>query len=159
MQKYDYEILNYWNDNDDLYVDYVVTNKETDEQAHACTLLNTDMIEDYISKSNIDDELISIISKSDGNEFNLPKTSELHKITYDIFKELCDSDNNMLWVEEYDDFERLNLNDNTYKLLYEDINKYHLNDYFEQTGKTLTVYGGLQCCFNDDLARGDNYER
>ena len=30
--KYEYEILNYWNDSDDLYVNYIVSNKETNEK-------------------------------------------------------------------------------------------------------------------------------
>lgn len=158
--KYNYELLNYWNDHDDLYVDYIVTNEDTDEKAHACTLLNTDMIENYISRTDIDDELISIISKYNGKEFNLPKTSQLNEVTYNIFKDICQSDNNMLWIEYSDEFEYYGITNETYELLKQDIEKYSLQDYFELSRNNITVYGGLQCCFNDDRGdRSDELER
>ena len=144
MSDFEYEILNYWNDNNDLYVDYLVTNKKTDENAHACTLLKVSDIKDYSRSLDITDELVDIISKNNGKEFKLPKTSELHNITYHIFKELCDSDNNMVYITNKDDMDLFNL-----------------QDYFDNYPKNITVYGGLQCCFNDDriVERNIEYER
>ncbi len=162
MEDYKYEILNYWNDNNDVYVDYVITNNNTKEKAHACTIFDFNDIDMNIETDKAEDYLINNIKKQNkiGYEFDLPKTSQLHKITYDIYKELCNSENDMLYIEDNDDFELYNLNRETYKLLCEDIKKYNLDDYFMQTGETLVVYGGLQCCFNDDMSeRSDELER
>lgn len=35
MSKYQYSVLNYWNDGDDLYVNYIVENIETKQKANA----------------------------------------------------------------------------------------------------------------------------
>ena len=161
MSDFEYEILNYWNDNNDLYVDYLVTNKKTDENAHACTLLKVSDIKDYSRSLDITDELVDIISKNNGKEFKLPKTSELHNITYHIFKELCDSDNNMVYITNKDDMDLFNITIENYEKLCEDIEKFNLQDYFDNYPKNITVYGGLQCCFNDDriVERNIEYER
>ena len=162
MDKYTYRILNYWNDQDDLYVDYIVKNTEAFETAHACALYNTDDIDDYMGRSNINEDLIKLIKESNRNEFDLPKTSELSDITYDIYKELCDTDNNMIWIDDLDSFMAYNITTENFELLKNDIEKYNLNDYFEITDKSITVYGGLQCCFNDDVIekkRSDELER
>ena len=39
--KYKYELLNYWNDQDDLYVNYTVENLETNEIANCIDYHNT----------------------------------------------------------------------------------------------------------------------
>ena len=44
-EKYEYKILNYWNDQDDLYVNYVVENLKTNEIANVI---------DYYNISDID---------------------------------------------------------------------------------------------------------
>lgn len=100
MTDYRYELLNYWNDNNDLYVDYIITNNKTLEEAHACILLNANDIDEYEARTNIDDDLIKMISKRNGLEFTLHKTSELNKVTYDIFKDLCNSENNMIYISK-----------------------------------------------------------
>ena len=152
MDEYSYKILNYWNDNGDVYVDYLVKNTKTNDKAHACALFNINDIDTSIETDKAEEYLINTIikNKEKGYEFKLPKTSQINKITYDIFRELCNSENNMLYIENNDDFEQFNLNYETYKLLCNDIEKYNLQDYFMQTGEMLIVYGGLQCCFNDD---------
>lgn len=143
---YEYQIVNSWEDNDDFYIDYIVRNLNTNKTAYACCLLDVNEIDNYNNQ-----QLISLLEKNNGSEFDLPKTSELSKITYDIYKELCASENNMLYIEDEDDIERFNINPQTYKLLLDDINKYNLKDYFERRNEELIVYGGLQCCFNDDV--------
>lgn len=150
MSKYKYQVLNSWNDADDLYVDYIVTNKRTKKEAHACILLKTDDIDDYISNEDIGYDLEKRLKKEKGNAFKLPKTSEISEVLYNIFKEICQSENNMLYIKDDSDLENLGINLETCEILCDDINKYKLNDYFEMQDETLVVYGGLQCCFNDD---------
>lgn len=160
MEEYKYSIINYWQDNNDLYVDYTVINDK--EQAHVCSLFDINDLNTYKSGSQeeITNELIGLLSKNNGKEFTLPKTSELNRITYDIYKELCQSDNNMLYIDDEDDLEQFNLNTKTYLYLCDDIEKFNLRDYFSIEDNMLIVYGGLQCCFNDDREeRGVSFER
>ena len=160
MEEYKYSIINYWQDNNDLYVDYTVIYNDK-EQAHACSLFDINDLNAYKngSQEELLNELTELLNKNNGNEFNLPKTSELNQITYDIYKELCQSDNNMLYIDDDDDLEQFNLNTNTYLYLCDDIEKFNLRDYFSIEDNMLIVYGGLQCCFNDDRERGVAIER
>lgn len=160
MEEYKYSIINYWQDNNDLYVDYTVIYNDK-EQAHACSLFDINDLNTYKngSQEEVLNELTELLNKNNGKEFNLPRTSELNQITYDIYKELCQSDNNMLYIDDDDDLEQFNLNTNTYLYLCDDIEKFNLRDYFSIEDNMLIVYGGLQCCFNDDRKRGVTIER
>jgi len=159
MEKYSYQIIGFWNDQDDLYVNYVITNNETKEDANVCTLLKTDDIENYAVRTDVRDEIKKIIKSEYRNEFELPKTSEIKDITYNIYMELCESENNMLIIEKKD-LGRLNLDYKNFRILLREIEKYKLDKFFERDDDALIVYGGLQCCFNDDrVERGVEFER
>lgn len=60
----------------------------------------------------------------------------------------------MLWIDDEDtkeDYE-IYLNNNLEKLK-TDIKKFHLENYFEiDINDNITVYGGLQTAFNDDIS-------
>ena len=153
MEKEDnkrYDILNYWFDDGQIYVDYLVCNDYTNEIAHSCVYLNKNEI-DSTEKNNIEMQLENYLKKLKVDEFNLPKTSELNDVTYNIYKDLCDSDNNMIYIVGKEDFDFYNIDDDNYKLLLNDINKYNLTNYFDISKDEIVVYGGLMCCFNDDF--------
>lgn len=160
MDRYEYKILNCWSDNDDLYVDYIVRDNSRHIQVHTCTLFDNNDFKSDTTKDDLEQKLINVLKENYGAEYTLPKTSELNDITYKIFKELCQSDNNMLWIEDQDDYEYYKLNEINYQLLKQDIDKYNLEDYFDISRDNITVYGGLQCCFNDDREeRSEEHER
>ena len=46
MEEYKYSIINYWQDNNDLYVDYTVIYNDK-EQAHACSLFDINDLNAY----------------------------------------------------------------------------------------------------------------
>lgn len=148
QSKYNINILNVWGDEIDLYVDFIIENKETNEFAHCC---------DWYDKSvnKIDREWLKRqLYNNPEQYFKIPKTSELNYITYNIFKDLCQSENDMLWIDDKDakeDYE-IYLNNNLEKLK-TDIKKFHLEDYFDiDINNNITVYGGLQTVFNDDIS-------
>lgn len=152
-----YELLNYWDFNDEFYVDYLVTNTKTGEQAKTHSLIPQNMLEVY-DENSLEQGLLNIIERNNGKEFELPKTSDLNEITYKIFKEF-DYKIDMLFIEgEF--INDIGLNRITFKQLYEDIKKFHMESYFGLEENCLVVFGGLRCCFNDDLRiKGDEYER
>ena len=79
MSKYQYKILSYWNNADDLYVNYIVEDTETKNTVNAIEYYNTsDLSCDYNSSSveDIIDSLTELIKENNGLEFNLPKVSE-----------------------------------------------------------------------------------
>lgn len=151
--RYEIEILNIWGDSE-TYIDFFIFDKENSELAHCCDCYDGD------SNITLNEMLISIY-KDAYKWFKLPRTSELSEITYSIFEDLCQSENDMIYIEDENDFELYNINPTTYKILCEDIEKFNLGDYFEERGEEIIVYGGLQSALNDDrnlkVTRGKVY--
>ena len=90
--KYQYKLLNYWNDQDDLYVNYTIENLETNEIANCINYYNTSDIGcDYNSASEevIENSLYRLIEESNGLEFNMPKVSELSPLLKYVYLSKC----------------------------------------------------------------------
>ena len=69
MSKYQYSVLNYWNDGDDLYVNYIVENIETKQKANAIEYYDTSDIEcDYNTalEEEIEKALTTLLEENDG---------------------------------------------------------------------------------------------
>lgn len=166
--KYQYNLLNYWNDQDDLYVNYVVENLETNEKANVIDYYNTSDIDcDYNSASmeEIENSLYRLIEKNNGSEFNMPKVSELSPLLRYVYDYVCESESNMCHID-YTDWEELK---EDYDFIDEDINtlnneikKYSLEDLITVDDGEYKIcgYGCLQTMFNDDRDKGsDELER
>lgn len=164
----EYKILNYWNDSDDLYVNYIVADKEKDLKANTIAYFNTSDIGcDYndATDEEIKDNLLKLLKESKGHEFELPKVSELSALLKDIYLYVCENDSNMCHIDENDWQELCEENNYTnedIEKLKDEIEKYNLKDYvtMDSDGYKICGYGGLQCCFNDDTVdRNDDLER
>lgn len=165
--KYEYEILNYWNDSDDLYVNYLVLNKETNEKANCIEYYNTSDIGcDYntSTESRIEECLNLLLVEHDGLEFKYPKVSEISPLLKYVYDCVCESESNMCHVD-YNDWEELK---EDYDFLEEDIitlknevKKYNLDDLItiDDNEYKIVGYGCLQTMFNDDRERTDELER
>lgn len=168
MNKYQYNILNYWNDADDLYVNYIVENMETKEKANAIDIYNTSDLDcDYNTSSSEDIEksLNKLLKQNDGIEFKLPKASELSPLLRYIYDYVCESDSNMCHID-YDDWRELkeehDFREEDLKILEKEIEKYNLYDYIiiDDGEYKICGYGGLQCFVNDDRKKdSDELER
>lgn len=166
--KYQYELLNYWNDQDDLYVNYIVENLETNEVANVIDYYNTSDINcDYNSASEevIRDALYNLIEKDSGLEFNMPKVSELSPLLKYVYDRVCESESNMCHID-YNDWEELKEDyefcDEDIVTLNNEIKKYNLNDLIlvDNGEYMICGYGCLQTMFNDDRNKGsDELER
>ena len=70
--KYKYKLLNYWNDQDDLYVNYLVEDLDNHDKANVINYFNTSDIGcDYntASEEEITNSLYRLIERNDGVEF------------------------------------------------------------------------------------------
>lgn len=161
-----YNILNYWTNNDDLYVNYIVTDKEKDLKANAIAYFNiSDINFDYnrVTDEEIKDNLLKLIQNKKGQEFDLPKVSELSELLKDVYYYVCENDSNMCHIDE-DDWKELceerNYTNDDFLKLKEEITKYNLDDYItiNSDGYKICGYSGLQCCFNDDTIKEINKE-
>ena len=166
--QYQYKLLNYWNDQDDLYVNYTVENLETNEIANCIDYHNTSDIGcDYNTESEevIENHLYRLIEKNNGLEFNMPKVSELSPLLKYVYDRVCESESNMCHID-YNEWEELK---EDYDFLDEDINalkdevkKYNLDDLITVDDGEYMIcgYGCLQTMFNDDRDKGsDELER
>ncbi len=165
-----YDILRYWNDDDNLYVNYIITNKERDLKANVIAYFNvydTNFNYNKATDEEIKNSLLKLIKKNSGKEFKLPKVSELSELLKDVYSYVCENDSNMCHIDE-DDWRELceekNYTDEDFVKLKEEIVKYNLEDYItiDSDGYKICGYGGLQCCFNDDtidrkMNLADNY--
>ena len=168
MNKYQYDILNYWNDEDDLYVQYIIENLDTKEKANVIDYYNTSDIGcDYNTafEKEIMDSLLKLIKKNNGAEFQLPKTSNISPLLKYVYDYVCESESNMCHVD-YNDWEELKEDDDFLEeditTLKAEIEKYNLDDYITLNSKEYKIcgYGQLQCRFNDDVEKGsDELER
>ena len=166
--EYQYEILNYWNFHDDLYVNYIIKNLKTNEIANVIDYYNTSDIDcdyDTSSVATIEKSLYKLISQNNGMEFKLPKVSELSSLLRYIYDFICESESNMCHID-YNDWEDLKENEDfteeDFLTLQEEIKKYQLEDLISYNDGEYKIcgYGCLQTKFNDDrVRRSDEYER
>lgn len=167
--KYEYNIVSFWNDSDDLYVNYIITDIDTKEQANVINYFNTSDIgvENYNSATyeEIEDNLYKSIENESGWEFEIPKVSNLSPLLKYIYEYVCSSDINMChiskeeWKELVEDGE---FSDDDIIKLKEEVKKYNLDDVLtiDDSNYKICAYGCLQTSFNDDLKdRGDEFER
>ena len=99
---YQYEILNYWNSQDDLYVNYSVENLETNEKANVISYYNTSDIGcDYNGSSvkDVENTLLKLIENNNGIEFKMNKTSELSPILQYLYDCTCENESNMCHID------------------------------------------------------------
>lgn len=167
MKRYEYEVLNYWNDSDDLYVHYLVFDNKNKRKADCIDYYNiSDIGYNYNSSTNaeIEESLLENIEQNNGIEFKYPKVSNLSKLLKYIYDSVCNSDSNMCYID-YDDWntmkEDYNFEENDIKILEDEIKKYNLNDLItiDLDGYKICGYGCLQTSFNDDRERCDELER
>lgn len=139
---FDYNILNDWIDNEEHYYDIEILNDFS--KYHVCIPL----------EEGRESSLDSYLARNIEALKNLPKTSDLNKLTYDIYLNVCESDSNMYFIDTKEDLEDEEYTLNDLKLLEEDIKKYHLEDVItiNDNDILITGYGDLQCMFNDDLS-------
>ncbi len=163
---YNYEIINFWNDQDDLYVQYIVEDTTTNEKVNTIGYYNTADIEcDYNMSSyeTIQKHLLDILEKNNGVEFNIPKVSELSSLLKYVYDSICESESNMFYVD-YDEWEELKDSDEfteeDFNILKKEIKKYNLEDVISIDDKEYKIcaYGMLQTLFNDDREK-DNFIR
>lgn len=106
MKRYEYEVLNYWNDSDDLYVHYLVFDNKNKRKADCIDYYNiSDIGYNYNSSTNaeIEESLLENIEQNNGIEFKYPKVSNLSKLLKYIYDSVCNSDSNMCHID-YDDW-------------------------------------------------------
>lgn len=161
MCKYKYTVLNHWKDLNDVYVNYVIENLDNNDIANVVTIYKTlDINYENLTADEINDKLLVLVKENSGKEFNLPKVSELSSLLKYVYNFVCDSEANMCYIDENDwknmkikdDFEEDDIN-----VLRQEIIKYNLGDYLtiDKDGYKICGYGGLQCCFNDDIYKGN----
>ena len=162
---YNYEIINFWNDQDDLYVQYIVEDTTTNEKVNTIGYYNTADIEcDYNMSSyeTIQKHLLDILEKNNGVEFNIPKVSELSSLLKYVYDSICESESNMFYVD-YDEWKELKDSDEfteeDFNILKKEIKKYKLEDVISIDEEyKICAYGMLQTLFNDDREK-DNFIR
>lgn len=168
MNKFKYKILKYWNDSDDLYVNYIVLDEEKNTKANCIAYYNTSDIGcDYNSSypSEIENSLLELIKQNNGCEFNHPKVSELSTLLKYVYDYVCESEANMCHIDK-DDWKNLMIENNftnvDLEILKSEIKKYDLEDYITvgDDGYVICGYGCLQTKFNDDRVKESyNLER
>ena len=166
--KYKYKLLNYWNDQDDLYVNYLVEDLDNKDKANVINYFNTSDIGcDYntASEEEITNSLYRLIERNDGIEFKMPKVSDLSPLLKYVYDYVCDSESNMCHID-YDEWEELksehDFSEDDIKTLYKEVEKYNLDDYITICDGEYKIcgYGCLQTMFNDDRERNsDVHER
>ena len=167
QDRYEYDILNYWNDQDDLYVNYIVRDKLLDIKANVIDYYNTsDLSVDYNTANpyQIEKSLLYLIKQNNGKELDLPKVSELSPLLKYVYDIVCSSESNMCHIDNNDWQELQEEYNYTLKdidTLKAEIVKYGLDDYLTiDNGEYKIIgYGMLQTCFNDDREREIDYER
>lgn len=161
MCKYNYKILNYWKDLDDLYVNYVV--EDAGSIANAITSYKIyEISNNYneLTSKEVNNQLLELIRNNNGVEFTFPKVSEISPLLRYIYDFVCESESNMCHID-YNDWEELkeenNFSNEDIDYLSKEIKKYNLGDYITIAEDEYKIcgYGGLQCCFNDDREKGN----
>lgn len=160
--KYKYKILNYWNFQDDLYVNYEVEDLENNDKANVINYYNTSDLDcnyNTASEEEITNSLYRLIERDDGIEFKMPKVSDLSPLLQYVYDWVCQSESDMCHID-YDDWEEIkedhDFSEEDIKVLYEELEKYHLDDVLTICDGEYKIcgYGCLQTKFNDDRAKG-----
>lgn len=163
---YNYDVLNYWIDNHDLYINYEIVNKNNGDRANVVKLFDAydmDCDSESASMEEIDNSLYRLVEKDNGWEFNIPKSSDLSPLLQYLYDSTCESESNMCYID-YDDWNDLKnevgFNKRDLYYLKKEIKKYNLENYItiDDGEYMICCYGGLQCCFNDDRAFKRGYE-
>lgn len=167
MNKFEYEILNYWNDSDDLYVNYIVKDLETNNKANCIEYYNVSDIGcnyNIASSNEVEKCLNLLLIEHDGIEFKYPKVSEISQLLKYVYDSVCESESNMCHID-YNDWidikEEYNFKEEDIYTLKEEVKKYNLDDLItiEDNEYKIVGYGCLQTMFNDDRERTDELER
>lgn len=165
---YNYEILNFWNDADDLYVNYIIEDLKNDRKANVIDYFNTSDLDcnyNTASEDTILKSLKKLVEQNKGIEFKIPKVSNLSPLLTYIYDSVCESEANMChitdedWLDILEDYD---FTDEDIESLKNEIKKYKLDEYITlgSDGYKICGYGFLQCCFNDDREKGsDELER
>ena len=166
--KYKYEILNYWKDLCDLYVNYTVEDLESHKKVNTITLYNPyELPFDYDTASNteIKEILVKNLQTNNGVEFNLPKISKCSKLLKYVYDSVCESEQNMYHINYYE-WKKFNQEhvfcEEDITTLKQEIDKYNLDELLVvDDGKYKIVgYGCLQTKFNNDREKvSDEFER
>ena len=160
MPNCEYRILNYWDNNEDLYVNYVVENLKNYSKANVVNVFSvSDLDCDYYNalSDEIDDAVYKLIKNHSGWEFNINKVSKLSPLLKDIYDCVCESEASMCHID-YDDWNELvkeiGYTENDFNNLKDEVERYNLKDFLvlDDGEYKICGYGGLQCCFNDDRA-------
>ena len=160
MPNCEYRILNYWDNNEDLYVNYVVENLKNYSKANVVNVFSVSALDcDYYNAlpDEIDDAVYKLIKNHSGWEFNINKVSKLSPLLKDIYDCVCESEASMCHID-YDDWNELvkeiGYTENDFNNLKDEVERYNLKDFLvlDDGEYKICGYGGLQCCFNDDRA-------
>ena len=166
--KYNYEILNYWKDSRDLYVNYTVENVATNEKVNTIEHYNIDDLEINYNETT-DDEirkcLLKDLQRNNGNEFDKPKVSKSSPLLQYIYDTVCESESDMCHID-YNDWQELkedyDFTEEDLNTLKKEIDKYNLNELviLNDSEYKICGYGLIQEFFNDDRVKeNDELER
>lgn len=163
-----YKILNYWNDQDDLYVNYIIKNLETGDQANVINYYDVSDLDcnyNMASMEEIENSLYRLIEQGKGKELTLPKVSKLSPLLKYVYDFVCESESNMCHID-YNDWEELkeeqDFTDEDFETLNQEVDDYALYDYItlDDGEYKKCGYGCLQTMFNDDRRKeSDELER
>lgn len=170
MKNYKYNILNYWNDQDDLYVHYEVEDIENNITSNVIGYYNiSDLDCNYndFNDEEIKKSLYKLLKQHNEYEFNLARVSNLSPLLQYIYDRVCESESNMChidyndWKELKEDYDFL---EDDFIALKKEIVDHNLEDYItlDDNEYKICAYGCLQCQFNDDRDRSlgsDELER
>ena len=170
MRNYKYNILNYWNDQDDLYVHYEAEDIENNITSNVIGYYNISDLD--CNYNNFNDEeikksLYKLLKQHNGDEFNLARVSNLSPLLQYIYDRVCESESNMCHID-YKDWKELkedyDFSEEDFITLKKEIVDHNLEDYitFDDNEYKICAYGCLQCQFNDDRDRSlgsDELER
>lgn len=170
MRNYKYNILNYWNDQDDLYVHYEVEDIENNITSNVIGYYNiSDLDCNYndFNDEEIKKNLYKLLKQHNGYEFNLARVSNLSPLLQYIYDRVCESESNMChidynnWKELKEDYD---FSEEDFITLKKEIVDHNLEDYItlDDNEYKICAYGCLQCQFNDDRDRSlgsDELER
>ena len=166
--KYSYEILNYWKDSRDLYVNYTVENVDTKEKANTIAYYNVNDLKvnyDATTDEEIREYLLKDLQRNNGYEFKKPKVSILSPLLQYVYDTVCQNESNMCHID-YDDWQELkedyDFTEKDIDTLKKEIDKYNLDELVvvDDGEYKICGYGIIQEFFNDDRVKeNDELER
>ena len=159
--KYNYEILNYWKDSRDLYVNYTVENVDTKEKANTIAYYNVNDLKvnyDATTDEEIREYLLKDLQRNNGYEFKKPKVSDFENLSEDLSSIKCESESDMCHID-YNDWQELkedyDFTEEDLNTLKKEIDKYNLNELviLNDSEYKICGYGLIQVIFNDDRVK------